>query len=186
LRFNRAALAARVFSTTTETTTRRRQHMQLRTLASTFAACAILAFSGSAPAQMAYGAPISLEQAKRAMAAAEAEARKNNWPVAIAIVDPGGYLVLFQRIDNTQFSSAQVAQDKAWSAVGFRRPTKAFQDGVAGGGAGMRLLNLRGASLLDGGLPIVADGKIIGGIGVSGVQGHEDAQIAKAGADTIK
>jgi glc operon protein GlcG len=160
--------------------------MRLSTAASIVVTGAIVAFSHTAPAQMAYGAPISLDQARKIMAAAETEARKNNWPVAIAIVDSGGYLVLFQRIDNTQFSSAQVAQDKAYSAVGYRRPTKAFQDGVAGGGAGMRLLNLRGASLLDGGLPIVADGKIIGGIGVSGVQGHEDAQVAKAGADTVK
>jgi len=160
--------------------------MKFSTAASAVAAGVIVAFSHAASAQMAYGAPISLDQARTVMAAAEAEARKNNWPVAIAIVDSGGYLVAFQRLDNTQFSSAQVAQDKAWSAVGYRRPTKAFQDGVAAGGAGVRLLNLRGASLLDGGLPIVSGGRIIGGIGVSGVTGEQDAQIAKAGTDTIK
>jgi uncharacterized protein GlcG (DUF336 family) len=160
--------------------------MKLSPAASAVVAAAIVAFSPAALAQMAYGAPISLDQARKVMAAAEAEAKKNNWPVAIAIVDSGGYLVLFERLDNTQFSSAQVAQDKAWSAVGFRRPTKAFQDGVAAGGAGIRLLNLRGASMLDGGLPIVSGGKIIGGIGVSGVTGEQDAQVAKAGADTVK
>lgn len=120
------------------------------------------------------------------MAGAEAEAKKNNWNVVIAILDSGGNVVLLQRLDNTQFGSVEVARQKAYSAVAFRRPTKAFQDGVAAGGAGLRLLKLEGASVLDGGLPIVVDGKIIGGIGVSGVTGEQDAQIAKAGADALK
>ncbi len=139
-----------------------------------------------AQAPPAYGNPITLEQAKKAMMAAEAEARKNNWPVVIAILDSGGQLVMLQRLDNTQWGSIEVAKDKARSAVAFRRPTKVFQDAVAQGGANIRLLNVTGASLLDGGLPIMADGKIIGGIGVSGVTGEQDAQIARAGADSLK
>jgi glc operon protein GlcG len=133
-----------------------------------------------------YGPGITLEQAKKAMAGAEAEAKKNNWPVVITILDSGGNVVLVQRLDGTQFGSVEVSRDKAYSAVAFRRPTKAFEDGLAQGGANLRLLNLKGASLLDGGLPIVVDGKIVGGIGVSGVTGAQDAQIGKAGVDALK
>ena len=133
-----------------------------------------------------YGPGITLDQAKKAMAGAEAEAKKNNWAVVITILDSGGNLVMSQRLDGAQFGSVEVARDKAYSAVAFRRPTKAFEDGLAQGGANMRLLNLRGASMLDGGLPIVIDGKIVGGIGVSGVTGAQDAQIGKAGADALK
>ena len=133
-----------------------------------------------------YGPGITLDQAKKAMAGAEAEAKKNNWPVVITILDSGGNVVLVQRLDGAQFGSVEVSRDKAYSAVAFRRPTKAFEDVLAQGGAGMRLLNLKGASLLDGGLPIVVDGKIVGGIGVSGVTGAQDAQIGKAGVDALK
>jgi len=133
-----------------------------------------------------YGPGITLDQAKKAMAGAEAEAKKNNWPVVITILDSGGNLVMSQRLDGAQFGSVEVARDKAYSAVAFRRPTKAFEDGLAQGGANLRLLNLRGASLLDGGWPIVIDGKIVGGIGVSGVTGAQDAQIGKAGVDALK
>jgi len=138
------------------------------------------------PPPPAYGAPITLDQAKKAMAGAEAEAKKNNWPVVITILDSGGNLVMTQRLDGAQFGSIEVSRDKAYSAVAFRRPTKAFEDGLSQGGANMRLLNLRGASMLDGGWPIVVDGKIIGGIGVSGVTGAQDAQIGKAGVDALK
>jgi len=138
------------------------------------------------PPPPAYGPGITLDQAKKAMAGAEAEAKKNNWPVVITILDSGGNLVMSQRLDGAQFGSVEVARDKAYSAVAFRRPTKAFEDGLAQGGANMRLLNLRGASMLDGGLPIVVDGKIVGGIGVSGVTGAQDAQIGKAGVDALK
>jgi uncharacterized protein GlcG (DUF336 family) len=133
-----------------------------------------------------YGAPISLEQAKKVVAAAEAEARKNNWNVVIAVLDSGGHLVLLQRLDNTQFASVEVAQQKAYSAVAFRRPTKVFQDGVAAGGEGLRLLKLAGATPVEGGLPLIAEGKLVGSIGVSGVTSQQDNQIAKAGADTLK
>ena len=133
-----------------------------------------------------YGPPITLEQAKKALAGAEAEAKKNNWNVVIAILDSGGNLVLLQRMDNTQIGSVEVAQRKAYSAVAFRRPTKAFQDRLAGGGMGMQVLGLEGASPLEGGLPIVADGKIIGSIGVSGVASDQDSQIASAGLNALK
>jgi glc operon protein GlcG len=133
-----------------------------------------------------YGPNVTLEQAKKALAAADAEARKNGWPMAIAIVDTAGQLVLYQRHDNTQTASVQVAQDKAVSAAMFRRPTKAFQDTVAKGGDGLRVLGLRGASAVEGGLPLTVDGKIIGGIGVSGMASDQDGTVAKAGADTLK
>lgn len=148
------------------------------------AAAALCLAVGSAQAQVpVYGANVSLDQARKAMAAAQAEARKNNWPVAIAIVDNAGQLVLFERMDNTQTASVEVAQDKAVSAAMYRRSTKVFQDMVAGAGAGTRALNLRGASTVEGGLPLVVDGKIIGGIGVSGVNSDQDGVVAKAGAD---
>jgi uncharacterized protein GlcG (DUF336 family) len=132
-----------------------------------------------------YGAEIGLEQAKRAIAAGQAEARKNGWPVAIAVVDNHGFLVAFEKMDNTQTASVQVAIDKALSAAMYRRPTKAFQDGVAGGGAGLRVLGLRGASPVEGGLPIVVGGRIIGGVGVSGVTSEQDGMVAKAAADSL-
>ena len=138
------------------------------------------------PPPPAYGPGITLDQAKKAMAGAEAEAKKNNWPVVITILDSGGNLVMSQRLDGAQFGSVEVAREKAYSAVAFRRPTKAFEDVLAQGGASLRLLNLKGASMLDGGLPIVVDGKIVGGIGVSGVTGAQDAQIGKAGVDALK
>ena len=135
----------------------------------------------------AYGMPIGLEQAKKVMAAAEAEAKKNNWNVVIAVVDAGGHLVMLQRLENTQFGSINVATEKAQAAVAFRRPTKVFQDLIAQGGVHLRLLNLTNNSgVLEGGVPIMVDGKIVGGVGVSGVNSNQDAQIAQAGADAAK
>jgi uncharacterized protein GlcG (DUF336 family) len=145
------------------------------------------AIAAVASAQVpSYGPNISLDQAKRAVAAGEAEARKNGWPVAIAIFDTAGQLVAFQKMDDTQTASIDVAQDKGRSAAIFRRPTKVMEDAVAGGGAGVRFLNLRGASTVEGGLPIVVNGKIIGSIGVSGVTSQQDGIVAKAGADAVK
>jgi len=144
------------------------------------------AASASAQAPPAYGTAITLDQAKKAMAGAEAEAKKNGWPVVIVILDSGGNLVMLQRLDNAQWGSIEVAKDKARSAVAFRRPTKVFQDLITQGGGNLRLLNLSGASLLEGGIPIMADGKVIGGIGVSGVTSQQDAQIGQAGIDALK
>jgi uncharacterized protein GlcG (DUF336 family) len=143
--------------------------------------------AGLAQAQVPqYGPNVTLEQAKKAVAAAEAEARKNNWPVAIAVVDTAGMLVSYQKIDGTQNGSVMIAQDKAVSAAMLRRPTKVIQDAVAGGGAGVRFLGLRYASPVEGGLPIMVDGKIVGAIGVSGVTSDQDGMVAKAGADSLK
>jgi glc operon protein GlcG len=105
--------------------------------------------------------------------------------VAITVVDTAGQLVAFVRMDNTQTGSIDAAQDKAKSAAMYRRSPKVFQDSVAGGGAGLRTLNLRGAGAVEGGLPIVVDGKIVGGIGVSGVNADQDGMVAKAGADSL-
>jgi uncharacterized protein GlcG (DUF336 family) len=118
------------------------------------------------------------------MAVAEAEAIKHGWAVAIAIVDSGANLVMLQRLDNAQLSSVRIAEAKAKTAAEFRRPTKVFEDAVTGGGIGLRVLSF-GASVAEGGVPIVSGGKIVGAIGVSGVQSHQDAQIAQAGADAI-
>ena len=137
-----------------------------------------------APPSTPYGAPISIEAARKAMAAAEAEATKNNWGVTIAIVDSGGNLVMLHRLDNAQLSSVRIAEAKARTAVEFRRPTKALEDTVAGGGAGLRVLTF-GASVAEGGVPIIAGGRIVGGIGVSGVASHQDAQVAQAGAAAL-
>jgi len=133
-----------------------------------------------------YGISINLELAKKVLAAAQAEARKNNWPVAIAILDTSGNLVLFEKMDDTQTASVAIAQDKGKSAAIFRRPTKVMEDAVAGGGAGVRFLNLRDASTVEGGLPIVVGGKIVGAIGVSGVTSPQDGVVAKAGVDALK
>jgi glc operon protein GlcG len=133
-----------------------------------------------------YGAPVSLADAKKAAAAAIAEAQKNKWTVAVAIVDPSGNLVYYEKLDNTQIGSAKVAIEKAKSSAIFKRPTKAFEDALAAGGDGLRTLGLDGAVPLEGGFPLIMDGKIVGGIGVSGAKSSEDAVCAKAGADTLK
>lgn len=155
------------------------------------AAAATIAAMTSIPAaaQQAtppYGTPISLEQAKKVIAAAEAEAQKNNWFVVITVVDSGGNVVAMHRLDNTQLGSIPVAEDKARTAVLYRRSSKAFEDAVAGGGIGLRALGLRGATPYEGGLPIFLDGKIIGAIGVSGMLPPQDGQIASVGASALK
>ena len=144
------------------------------------------AASASAQAPPPYGPNITLDQAKKVLAGAEAEAKKNKWDVVIVVLDSGGHVVTLSRLDGAQWGSLDVARDKAHSAVAFRRPTKVFQDLIAQGGANLRLLNLSGASLLEGGIPIVLDGKLIGAVGVSGVTSQQDAQIAQAGIDAMK
>jgi glc operon protein GlcG len=156
-------------------------------------ACALAAFvaaAGSASAQqgtasLPYGAAITLDDAKRAMAAAELEAAKNSWQVAITILDSGGNLVMFHKVDNTQLASIGASEGKARTALTFKRPSKALDDAIAGGGAGLRLLAVKDITPLEGGLPIQVDGKIIGAIGVSGALSSQDAQVAKAGADAL-
>jgi len=143
---------------------------------------------GSALAQMPnpYGIAISLENAKKATAPALAEATKNNWTMAVAIVGPAGNLIYYEKMDNTQLGSAEVAIEKARTAAMFKRPTKAFQDALAAGGDGLRVLSLKGVTPIEGGIPLVMDGKIVGAIGVSGGTSAQDGQCAKAGADTVK
>jgi glc operon protein GlcG len=137
--------------------------------------------STSQPLLSTYGSSVLLEQARKISAASQQSARQNGWLMVVAIVDTGGHLVLLERMDHAQFGSVQVAQDKARSAVAFRRPTKAFHDMVAAGGEGLRMLAMSGAVPIDGGLPIIVDGAIVGGIGISGGTSAQDGQVAQAG-----
>lgn len=131
-----------------------------------------------------YGLPVDLEQAKKLAAGAVAEAQRNSWRVAIAIVDTHGFLKYYEMMDDTQTASATVAVEKARTAAMFRRPTKMFEEGIAGGR--LALLGMHLATPIEGGLPIVVNGKVIGGIGVSGLTSAQDAQVAQAGLDTLK
>ena len=133
-----------------------------------------------------YGPSIVAEQAKTIAAAAIAEARKNQWTMAIAIVDTAGDLVYFERMDHTQVGSVDIAQAKARSAARFKRPTKAFQDALAAGGEGWRILSLEGAVAVEGGIPLMSGGKIVGAIGASGGTSQQDGVTATAGAATLK
>lgn len=142
-------------------------------------AFAIFAFGAAAQERPPYGQAIGAEQAKKIAAGAVAESKKNNWRMAIAIVDNHGFLVYYERMEDTQTASVQIAVDKAKSAAMYRRPTKAFEDGIAKGR--VALLGLPGALPIEGGLPIIADGKVIGAIGVSGANSDQDAQAAAAG-----
>jgi len=130
-----------------------------------------------------YGNEITLDMAKKAMAAAEAEAKKNKWAVVIAIVDTHGLLVMLQRMDNTQTAGVRVGIEKARTAAMFKRPSKVFQDAVAEGR--LTVLGLPGATPIEGGLPLMQGARIIGAIGVSGMSPQQDAQVAKAGVDAV-
>jgi uncharacterized protein GlcG (DUF336 family) len=158
---------------------------------------AALSFGGEASAQAPppaapstappppYGAPIGVADAKKAAAAAIAEVAKvGSAPDAIAVVDHGGFLIYFERMDNTQLGSVEIAIEKARSAALFRRPSKVFEDALAGGRTA--ILALRGVVPLDGGVPIISGGKLVGAIGASGGTTQQDGQVAKAGADAIK
>jgi len=161
--------------------------MRLTTFLSVILVALVLCTATSAGAQaLPYGSPITLEQAKKVMAGAEAEAVKNKWDVVIVVVDSGGNAVLMQRLDGAKFGSIEVARQKAWSAVAYRRPGKVWVDAIAKGGANLRLLRLEGAAPFGGGHPLALDGKIIGGVGVSGVTGEQDDQIARAGVAALK
>jgi glc operon protein GlcG len=155
-------------------------------------ACALALSAGSAFGQDVesttlppYGPPITLDQAKRVMAAAELQAAENTWQVAITILDSGGNLVMFHKIDNAQLSAITVSEGKAKTALQFKRPSKDLDDAIARGGAGNRLLALKDITPIEGGMPIVLDGKIIGAIGVSGAISSQDSQVAKAGIDAL-
>ena len=126
---------------------------------------------------------LTLEDAKIIAAGAEAEAKRNEWPVVIVIVDDGGHLLYLQRLDHTQYGSINVAIEKARAAIAFRRPTKIWEENIAEGR--LRYLNLPGTLPIEGGLPITVDNQFAGAIGVSGVRSFEDAQIAQAGIDAF-
>ncbi len=162
-----------------------------------FAGLALLVWASSSPAfaqapaavpeampfDIPYGSPIGLDQAKQVADAAMAEMKRHNWKMAIAVVDPSGGLVFFEKPDGTQNASVRIAQDKARTAAAFRRPTKAFADVINGGGPATLSLHVTAS---EGGIPLVADGKIIGAIGASGGLSTQDGIVAKAGADTVK
>jgi len=158
--------------------------MSLQSVLNAVVALALLLCSTLAMAQLTapYGLSISLEDAKKVTAPAIAEAKKNNWTMAVAIVDAAGNLVYFEKMDGTQVASAAIAVDKARSSAQF----KALQDALAAGGEGLRILGLPGAVPVEGGVPLVADGKIVGAIGVSGGTSAQDAQCAIAGAAVLK
>jgi glc operon protein GlcG len=132
-----------------------------------------------------YGAPITLDEAKRAAGPALTTAREHGWTMAVAIVDPSGNLVYFERMDDTQIGSCQVAVEKARSAAIFKRPTKDFQNTLAAGGEGLRVLRISGAVPVEGGVPLLRDGRIVGAIGLSGGTSDQDGVCARAGAETI-
>jgi glc operon protein GlcG len=132
-----------------------------------------------------YGLSINADAAKKLAAVAVAEAHKNSWNMAVAVSDPNGDLVYFEKMDGTQTGSVDVAIQKARSAARYKRPTKAFQDALAGGGDGLRVLRLEGAMPVDGGFPLVVDGKIVGAIGCSGATSQQDGLVCKAAADSL-
>lgn len=141
---------------------------------------------GFPPSPPPYGPPISLEMARAVMEAAEMEARTNAWPMVVAIVDSGGHLVMLHRLDNAQHGSVRIARQKAETAVNFKRPTKAFEDAIEAGGLNLRLLGTQNLLPLEGGLPLLVDGKVVGAIGASGMQSTQDAQVAAAGAGALR
>lgn len=137
-------------------------------------------------APLSYGTSIKLEDAKKVAAAAAAYATSKQWTVVIAIVDTGGNLVYLEKFDDTQVGSLEVAIGKAKTSNNFKRPTKSFEDAIAGGGLGLRVLGLpAGVVPIEGGELILSNGKIIGAIGVSGMNATQDAEVAKAGLAVI-
>ena len=152
--------------------------------AALLAAGLLLAAPAAARGQLADAKVLSLEAARNAVAAAEAEARRNNWRVSIAVVDAAGELVAFQRMDDAALTSIGVSQAKARTAARFRRPTRALDSTLAAGRTA--LLAFEGIMPVEGGVPIVVGGRVVGGVGVSGVTSQQDALCAQAGANAVK
>lgn len=138
------------------------------------------------PPPPAYGAPISLDNAMKVVAAAQAEAQKNNWGMCIAVVGPSGDLIYFRKLDNCQYASIAIAQHKAKAAATFKRPTKVFQDGLAANPANVYLLTLDGIIASEGGVPLIVDGKLVGAVGSSGGTGQQDGVTSMAGVAALK
>ena len=166
----------------------------MRKICMPLAASAFVMLGGTAFAQQpaaapppppSYGQELSLEQARKAVAAAEAEAKKNNWFLAIAVVGPSGQLLHFARMENTQYGSIAISQHKARAAANFRRPTKAFEDRIAQGGAGIAVMTLDDVIASEGGIPIVIQGKLVGAIGCSGATGQQDGVACQAGVNAL-
>src|SRR5262245_59333129 len=156
------------------------------TILSTLAVCAGIAMGAtSANAQAVYGETINLEQARKAIDGAVAEAKKNNWMMAITVVGPSGDLVYFAKMDNTQYGSIAISQGKVGAAAFFRRTTKSFEERIGGGGMGLTALTLDGVIASEGGIPVAVGGKIIGAIGCSGGTSQQDGQACQAGADSL-
>lgn len=147
------------------------------------AALAALILPGTAQAQLRQLSAVGMDGAKRALAAAEQEARKQGWNVSIAVVDPAGELVGFLRMDGAPPASVDIARGKARTAARFRRPTKALEDVVAGGR--VAVVTFEGMVLVEGGVPITVDGVVVGALGVSGASSAQDAQVAQAGAAAV-
>ncbi|MDQ2953927.1 MAG: heme-binding protein [Pseudomonadota bacterium] len=137
------------------------------------------------PTPPPYGPKITLEMAKKVMAGAEAEAARNNWPFVIAIIDSGGHVVMLHKSDQVQLASLALAEGKAQTALAFKMPSKVLEDVLIAGGPGLRLTALKNITPIDGGLPIIAEGAIVGAIGVSGALSAQDAQIARAGIEAL-
>ena len=143
------------------------------------AALALVATSASAQQRPEYGTPVTTDQAKKIAAAVVAECMSNKWNVAVAVTDTAGNLVYFERIENTQTASFDIAIMKAKAAATYRRPTRVFADVIAK--SGPAIMTLPGVVASPGGLPLMVGGKVIGAVGVSGVTGDQDEQCAKTG-----
>lgn len=155
----------------------------MRFILATLIVAAFVAMNAHAQSNALYGEPISTELARKAAAATIAAARKNDWQVAVAVVDPAGELVYFERIDGTQTGSIALAIEKAKTSVAYKRSTKNLEDRIVEGR--MQYLKQVGAMPIEGGLPIIVGGKVVGGLGVSGVRSHQDGVAAQAGIDAI-
>ena len=139
----------------------------------------------ASPGLPPYGLPITLERARRVALAAEAEAAGEGWAAVVAVVDSGGHLVTFARMDQAQLGSNRVALQKAETAVHFRRSSRGFQDLLDQGGSGLRALAMPHVIPIDGGLPLLKDGQVVGAVGVSGGTMEQDAKAAAAGAAAL-
>jgi uncharacterized protein GlcG (DUF336 family) len=159
-----------------------------------FSACAAVVIGAAAQAQQPspppapppYGESINLEQSMKIVEAAMAEAKKNNWFMAISVVGPAGDLVYFAKMDNTQYASVTISQHKARAAATFRRPTKVFEENLGKGAEFIYQLTLDGMIGSQGGVPLIVGGKLIGAIGCSGGTGPQDLQTCMVGVNALK
>jgi glc operon protein GlcG len=158
-------------------------HIRMLSLSLVFALALFTSVADAQVVRPPYGQAISLETAKKVAAAVAAEGTKNSWNVVIAIVDNHGYLIYYEMMDDTQTAAAIAAVEKARTSAGYRRPSKEFEDNIVAGRNA--ILGLPGATPVEGGIPLVVGGKMIGAIGVSGVTSPQDGQIAKAGVDSL-